>query len=195
MNLGRRIKRTREAQGLTQAELAELAGLGSGGQQVVHALENRDSKRSQYALALCRALNLSPEWALEGTGPKHPTEIREASQAYIAQVQAPAVVEVASRSGKAGKSGKSAVPAKALKKTRKNARQLAAPAATSAAPLDVAVLTQAVEIVAHAAAVVRARPTPDVFAHKVADTYLHLQAGTWTRESPLALLRGLTPEA
>ena len=55
MALGQNIKRLREAQGLTQEELAVKAG-GKVTQGIITALEKRDSKASQYAPSCQRRL-------------------------------------------------------------------------------------------------------------------------------------------
>jgi transcriptional regulator with XRE-family HTH domain len=64
MALGANVKRLREAAGLTQTQLAELAHMD---QQAVAALEKRDSKSSSFALALAHALGVSIDDLL-GTG-------------------------------------------------------------------------------------------------------------------------------
>jgi phage repressor protein C with HTH and peptisase S24 domain len=69
MNLGGRIKKVREQLKLTQEELARRARL-PGKQQTIQALETRDSKRSEYAAALCDALGVNLQWALTGQGPQ-----------------------------------------------------------------------------------------------------------------------------
>lgn len=65
MALGHNIKRLREAQGLTQEELAVKAG-GKVTQGIVAALEKRDSKASQYAARIAAALGVSVDELLTG---------------------------------------------------------------------------------------------------------------------------------
>lgn len=67
MNFGGRIKHVREQQNLTQDELAARVG-GGIRQSTIQSIENRDSVRSQYASAICKALGLNLTWALTGQG-------------------------------------------------------------------------------------------------------------------------------
>lgn len=54
--LGEKIKELREAQGLTLEKLSDLSGVDIG---TISALENRRSKKSQYAPQLADALGLN----------------------------------------------------------------------------------------------------------------------------------------
>lgn len=69
MALGANVKKFREEAGLTQTQLAELAGMD---QQALAALEKRDSKSSSFAPALAKALEKPLEVLLGGAfeGPK-----------------------------------------------------------------------------------------------------------------------------
>lgn len=67
MALGQNIKRLREAQDLTQEELAVKAG-GKVTQGIIAALEKRDSKASQYAARIAAALGVSVDELLTGEG-------------------------------------------------------------------------------------------------------------------------------
>ncbi|MCU7845324.1 MAG: helix-turn-helix transcriptional regulator [Candidatus Thiodiazotropha sp. (ex Monitilora ramsayi)] len=67
MALGQRTKAERDAQGLTQEELAEKAGIK---QQTLQALEKRNSRRSEHAAALAVALGVNLEWLIDGKGKK-----------------------------------------------------------------------------------------------------------------------------
>lgn len=58
MALGNNIRDLRNAQGLTLEQLSELSNVEVG---TISALENRDSKRTQYASAIARALGVSVE--------------------------------------------------------------------------------------------------------------------------------------
>lgn len=73
MALGQNIKRFREAQDLTQDELAVKSG-GKVSQGIIAALENRDSKASQYAARIAAALGVSVDELLtdEGQPPANP---------------------------------------------------------------------------------------------------------------------------
>lgn len=74
MNFGGRIKAEREARGLSQRQLATLAGMEEEkGQQTISILERRDSKRSDWAAQLARALGVRIEYALTGQGEKYLT--------------------------------------------------------------------------------------------------------------------------
>lgn len=65
MNLGKRVLNAREKRGLTQAQLAELAGTS---QAAISALENRDSKTSEQVFELADALRVNPRWLQTGAG-------------------------------------------------------------------------------------------------------------------------------
>ena len=56
MALGKNIRSRRETLGWTLEKLSELSGVEIG---TISALENRDSKRSQYATALARAMGVT----------------------------------------------------------------------------------------------------------------------------------------
>ena len=58
MALGKNVRAIREARGWTLAELSERADVDVG---TISALENRDSKRSQFAAPLAHALGVSVE--------------------------------------------------------------------------------------------------------------------------------------
>jgi transcriptional regulator with XRE-family HTH domain len=58
MALGHNIRHHRERQKLTLEQLSERSAVDVG---TISALENRDSKRSQYASAIARGLNMSME--------------------------------------------------------------------------------------------------------------------------------------
>lgn len=64
MPLGSNVKKFREAAGLTQTQLAELAGMD---QQALAALEKRDSRSSSFAPALARALCISIDELMGGS--------------------------------------------------------------------------------------------------------------------------------
>lgn len=65
MALGNRVKEAREFRKLTQGELADLIGWT---QQALSTLENRDSKKSSYAGQIAKALDISIDWLMSGTG-------------------------------------------------------------------------------------------------------------------------------
>lgn len=67
MALGQNIKRLREAQNLTQDQLAAKAG-GKVTQGIVAALEKRDSRASQYAAPIAAALGVSVDDLISGSG-------------------------------------------------------------------------------------------------------------------------------
>lgn len=58
MALGKNIKRERELRGWTLEELSDRSGVAVG---TIGALEVRDSKRSQYAAQICKALGFTVE--------------------------------------------------------------------------------------------------------------------------------------
>lgn len=65
MALGRNIKRLREAKGLTQGQLAAMAGDGVT-QGIIAALEVRDSKVSKYVVPIAAALGVSIDILIQG---------------------------------------------------------------------------------------------------------------------------------
>ena len=64
MALGKQIKKYRQARGWTLEKLEEASGVPTG---TINALENRDSKRSNYAQALAEALGLGLSQLLDET--------------------------------------------------------------------------------------------------------------------------------
>lgn len=79
MALGNRLKQARNARGLSQQQLADLAGMT---QAAVGALEVRDSKHSTKVLALAKALGVNVEWLADGRGPMDRSEVSESMAAY-----------------------------------------------------------------------------------------------------------------
>lgn len=78
MALGKNVRAAREARGWTLAELSERSGVDVG---TISALENRDSKRSQFAAPLAHALGVSVE---ELTGDEAaPLNISESDADYV----------------------------------------------------------------------------------------------------------------
>jgi phage repressor protein C with HTH and peptisase S24 domain len=63
--IGDRVRARREELGLSQAELAARCGVS---QQAVEQLENGKTQRPRYILELSTALDVSPQWLLEGKG-------------------------------------------------------------------------------------------------------------------------------
>ena len=72
MALGKNIRHYREGLGLTLEQLSDRSGVDVG---TISALENRDSKRSQFATAIARALGMSTE-QLESGQAAYPHEAR-----------------------------------------------------------------------------------------------------------------------
>ena len=64
--IGQRVKKVREAQKLSQPELAKRVGRIS--YQTIQQLESGDSKSSKYLLGIARALGVRPEWLESGSG-------------------------------------------------------------------------------------------------------------------------------
>ena len=62
MALGKQIRKYREARGWTLEQLEEASGVPGG---TINALENRDSRRSNYAQALANALGLRLDQLLD----------------------------------------------------------------------------------------------------------------------------------
>lgn len=70
MNLGGRLKKAREYRDLTQGQLAALVpGLApESGQQLISALENRDSETTTLLFEFADALKINPRWLQTGRG-------------------------------------------------------------------------------------------------------------------------------
>ena len=64
-----RLKKAREAAGLTQPELATRAGVSQG---TIGNVEAGLRKQPRGLLDIARALNVSPQWLATGTGPMRP---------------------------------------------------------------------------------------------------------------------------
>ena len=91
-----RLRHARERFGLSQAALAERIGLSRG---VIFNLENKDSAKQPIVIeAICRELNISKSWLLDGVGSMEPdnerakildelyhvcSELSEAQQLYV----------------------------------------------------------------------------------------------------------------
>lgn len=65
MALGLRVKEAREYRGLTQGQLADKIGWT---QQALSTMENRDSKKSAYAVQIAKALDIDINWLMTGNG-------------------------------------------------------------------------------------------------------------------------------
>lgn len=68
-SLGDRLREERVKKGLSQKELARLAGCE---QPVISDLENGVAKGSKHLISFARILNVSPFWLEDGTSPKAP---------------------------------------------------------------------------------------------------------------------------
>lgn len=68
MALGKNIRRLREAQGLTQKELAVKAGGAGLSQGTITALETRDSQKSVHVARIAAALGVTVEERMTGDG-------------------------------------------------------------------------------------------------------------------------------
>lgn len=66
--IGIRVKKAREAKGLTLGQLATAAG--GLKYQTIQDLESGKSKGSKHLVAIARALSVSPDWLQTGDGPK-----------------------------------------------------------------------------------------------------------------------------
>ncbi|OOR89815.1 XRE family transcriptional regulator [Moraxella bovis] len=62
---GERVRYVRELRGMTQQQLADLAGCGQG---QINAIESRKSIQSKYARDIALALNVNLDWLLNGNG-------------------------------------------------------------------------------------------------------------------------------
>jgi phage repressor protein C with HTH and peptisase S24 domain len=65
MALGANIRRHRIASGLTLEQLSDRSGVDVG---TINALENRDSRRSSYAVAIARGLGMTAEQLADDAG-------------------------------------------------------------------------------------------------------------------------------
>ena len=69
INLSVRLKQSREALGISQAELAKKAGVS---QSTIGNLESGSRKSPKYVLAIATALGVDPMWLQYGTGNQQP---------------------------------------------------------------------------------------------------------------------------
>jgi len=69
MALGNRLKQERDAQGITQSEMAEAIGAR---QSTINSIENDDQEKTKYAARLAKKLGVTQHWLETGEGPKHP---------------------------------------------------------------------------------------------------------------------------
>lgn len=67
-SLGDRLREERDKKGLTQKDLARLAGCE---QPVISDLEKGVSKGSKHLIRFAKILGVSPFWLEDGTSPKH----------------------------------------------------------------------------------------------------------------------------
>lgn len=90
MNLGKRVESARLAKSLTQVQLSGMVeGLS---QQALDRLEKRDSRRSQFAPGLAKALGVSLHELL--TGKPEPAPTRAAPQSITSPPSLPAALPV-----------------------------------------------------------------------------------------------------
>jgi len=68
--IGDRIKKVRTRKGLTQIELAELAGVK---QARISALERNLDTKTKYLVEIAGALGVDPNWLNSGLGDETPT--------------------------------------------------------------------------------------------------------------------------
>ncbi|BBQ85211.1 TPA: helix-turn-helix transcriptional regulator [Citrobacter freundii] len=66
--ISQRIKQKREELNLSQAQLAERAGMK---QQSLQAIEAGTTKRPRFLFELASALHCDPKWLLYGEKPNH----------------------------------------------------------------------------------------------------------------------------
>mgnify|MGYP000855330885 FL=1 len=86
MTLGSNIKHHRTHLGLTLAQLSELSGVEVG---TISALENRNSKRSEHASAIARALGLTVEELESGSKAAKITTSSDIGKHRAAEERAP----------------------------------------------------------------------------------------------------------
>lgn len=77
MTISTRLKERRLALGLTQQQLAELAGVR---QQTIHRIESGTSVRPRNLVEIADALNCTPKWLLWGDGDQNSSENNHAIQ-------------------------------------------------------------------------------------------------------------------
>lgn len=69
MTFARRLTEARELRGLSQAQLARLARVTAAWVSKAEAGKNVDVQ-ARTLFAVCRILQVNPEWVAEGTGPR-----------------------------------------------------------------------------------------------------------------------------
>lgn len=84
MSIAARLRYAREARRLSQSQLARSLGLRP---QTVQAIEAGLVERPRALLDLARALEVRPEWLLDGSAPMRPDAVRESAGQYQSQSQ------------------------------------------------------------------------------------------------------------
>ena len=84
-SFGSRVKKRREAIGMSQPELAKAAGIT---QPTVSNIESGRNKGSTFAVQLATALKVSPHWLATGRGPK---ELNNISDGLIIRATVPLI--------------------------------------------------------------------------------------------------------
>lgn len=69
--LAQRLKEAREALGLSQEQLAQLAGVSQG---TIGNIESGTRKRPREIVAIAKAVKVNPEWLLKGIGLRNSSE-------------------------------------------------------------------------------------------------------------------------
>lgn len=78
MTISKRIRAERVALGLSQAELAERAGLTQG---AISQMENNPRQGTRYLVPIAKALNVSAEWLESGRGEKRAVKSSRVAEA------------------------------------------------------------------------------------------------------------------
>lgn len=79
INISSRLKQSREALGLSQAELAKKAGVS---QSTIGNLESGTRKSPKYVLTIATALGVDPMWLQYGSGVQKPLVAMEPPRPY-----------------------------------------------------------------------------------------------------------------
>lgn len=88
-----RLKHARKLRGMNQIQLAEKAGVATG---TVGNIESGKRGIKSSALALARALSVSPDWLATGDGPMEPSDAIDVQARWLEE-EKPNVTELAAR--------------------------------------------------------------------------------------------------
>lgn len=89
----KRLKHARKVKGLNQIDLARLADVATG---TIGNIESGKRGIKSSALALARALDVSPDWLATGEGPMQPKVMADLASGNVSEIKKRAIVPLIS---------------------------------------------------------------------------------------------------